>query len=91
MAGGSIGTVACTTLGDKAYSREQVEVFCDGSAGVIGDFRALRLMREGEEDKANVFAGEGIQRGAPPLRGIRDGFPVRFPRPNKDPEITFIL
>ncbi len=48
---GSIGTVTYTTLGDKAYSKEQVEVFCGGSVGVLTDFRELRLVKDGKERK----------------------------------------
>ncbi len=47
---GSIGTVTYTTLGDRAYSKETVEVFCSGTVGRITDFRDLRLMKDGKAE-----------------------------------------
>lgn len=55
---GSIGTVTYTTLGDKAYSKEQVEVFCDGSVGVLTDFRELRLVKDGKEKKTKRWLSQ---------------------------------
>jgi len=51
---GSIGTITYTTLGDKAYSKEQVEVFCDSMVGVLTDFRELRLIKNGKETKTKM-------------------------------------
>jgi predicted dehydrogenase/threonine dehydrogenase-like Zn-dependent dehydrogenase len=45
---GSLGTVTYTTMGDRSYSKEMVEVFCDGMVGRITDFRELELRREGK-------------------------------------------
>jgi predicted dehydrogenase len=45
---GSLGTVTYTTLGDRSYSKEQVEVFCDNAVGRITDFKELELKREGK-------------------------------------------
>ncbi|MDN7026084.1 zinc-binding dehydrogenase [Methanoculleus sp. FWC-SCC1] len=50
FADGSIGTVTYTTLGDRAYSKETVEVFCSGAVGRIVDFRDLRLTRDGKAE-----------------------------------------
>lgn len=55
---GSIGTVTYTTLGDKAYSKEQIEVFCDGSVGVLTDFRELRLVKDGKEKKTKRWLSQ---------------------------------
>lgn len=55
---GSIGTVTYTTLGDKAYSKEQVEVFCDNSVGVLTDFRELRLVKKGKETKTKRWLSQ---------------------------------
>ncbi|RXE55603.1 oxidoreductase [Methanoculleus taiwanensis] len=48
---GSLGTVTYTTLGDRAYSKETVEVFSSGAVGRITDFRELRLMKGGKTEK----------------------------------------
>ncbi|MGA9117264.1 MAG: bi-domain-containing oxidoreductase [Bacteroidota bacterium] len=45
FSGGSLGTLAYTALGSKAFSRERVEAFADGSAAVTEDFRTLSLVR----------------------------------------------
>ncbi|WFN35015.1 bi-domain-containing oxidoreductase [Methanogenium sp. S4BF] len=75
---GSIGTVTYTTLGDKAYSKEQVEVFCDGMVGVLTDFRELRLVKNGKETKTKRWLSQ--DKGFPEelnvfLRGFEDNFP----------------
>ncbi len=44
---GSLGTLAYTTLGDRSYSKELVEIFCGGAAGRITDFRELEIRRDG--------------------------------------------
>ncbi len=36
---GSIGNIFYTTVGSRSYSRERVEIFCDGRVAVINDFR----------------------------------------------------
>ncbi len=48
FADGSVGTVTYTTLGDRSYSKETVEVFCDSAVGRITDFRDLELRRDGK-------------------------------------------
>ena len=48
FADGSVGTVTYTTLGDRSYSKETVEVFCDNAVGRITDFRDLELRRDGK-------------------------------------------
>ena len=48
---GSIGSVAYLAGGDKSYSRERVEVYCDQSIGVLEDFRRLELVRGGRVRK----------------------------------------
>jgi predicted dehydrogenase len=51
FADGSLGTVTYTTLGDRTYSKETVEVFCDGAVGRITDFRDLELRRDGKTSR----------------------------------------
>ena len=48
FADGSVGTVTYTTLGDRSYSKETVEVFCDNAVGRITDFRDIELRRDGK-------------------------------------------
>lgn len=51
---GSIGSMAYLAGGDKSYSRERVEVYCDQSIGVLEDFRRLKLVRGGRVRKHNT-------------------------------------
>ncbi|MFO7624455.1 MAG: bi-domain-containing oxidoreductase [Anaerolineales bacterium] len=46
---GSIGTIAYLANGDKAYSKERLEVFCAGRVGVLDDFRSLSLLQDGRK------------------------------------------
>ena len=48
---GSLGTVTYTTLGDRSYPKETVEVFAGGAAGRITDFRDLELRRDGKASR----------------------------------------
>jgi predicted dehydrogenase len=45
FADGSIGTIVYTTEGAPGFSKERLEVFCDGATGVLDDFRSLELVR----------------------------------------------
>jgi predicted dehydrogenase/threonine dehydrogenase-like Zn-dependent dehydrogenase len=45
----SIGTIAYLANGDKAFSKERLEVFCAGRVGVLDDFRSLSLLRDGRK------------------------------------------
>jgi predicted dehydrogenase len=49
FANGSQGTITYVANGDKAYSKERVEVFGGGAVGVIEDFRELELSRGGRK------------------------------------------
>ena len=44
---GSVGTVTYLANGDKAFPKEQVEVFCGGRVAVLDDFRSLEMVRDG--------------------------------------------
>ena len=46
---GSIGTIAYLANGNKAYSKERLEVFCAGRVGVLDDFRSLSLLQDGRK------------------------------------------
>jgi predicted dehydrogenase len=45
---GSVGTVIYAAGGDKSYGKERIEVFGDGRAAVLDDFRRLELVRHGK-------------------------------------------
>jgi predicted dehydrogenase/threonine dehydrogenase-like Zn-dependent dehydrogenase len=49
FANGSQGTVSYLANGDRAFSKERIEIFGGGSAAVIEDFRRLELVRHGRK------------------------------------------
>jgi predicted dehydrogenase/threonine dehydrogenase-like Zn-dependent dehydrogenase len=86
FADGSHGTISYLANGDKAYSKERIEVFGGGNVAMLEDFRRLELMRDGRmrvfrsplrQDKGHrgefeAFVG-AIQTGSEspiPFRGI---------------------
>jgi predicted dehydrogenase/NADPH:quinone reductase-like Zn-dependent oxidoreductase len=46
---GSHGTISYLTSGDRAYSKERLEVFAGGAVAVLEDFRRLELVRGGRK------------------------------------------
>ncbi len=48
FADGSIGTVVYAANGDKSFSKERIEVFAQGCAAVLDDFRTLETIRDGK-------------------------------------------
>lgn len=49
FADGSVGTIHYACNGDRAYSKERVEVFGGGCVAVLDDFRRLDLVRRGKK------------------------------------------
>ena len=49
FANGSQGTISYLSNGDRAYSKERVEVFGGGAVAVLEDFRRLELVRHGKK------------------------------------------
>src|SRR5439155_10821952 len=49
FANGSQGTISYLANGDRAYSKERVEVFGGGAVAVLDDFRRLELVRQGHK------------------------------------------
>jgi predicted dehydrogenase len=49
FANGTIGTITYVANGDKAASKERVEVFGGGSVAILDDFRSLELVRHGRK------------------------------------------
>jgi predicted dehydrogenase/threonine dehydrogenase-like Zn-dependent dehydrogenase len=52
FADGSLGTISYICSGDRAYSKERVEVFGSGCVAVLDDFRSLDLVRHGKKQSA---------------------------------------
>jgi predicted dehydrogenase/threonine dehydrogenase-like Zn-dependent dehydrogenase len=48
FADGSLGTLTYLANGDKAFPKERLEVFCEGRAAALDDFRALELVNNGQ-------------------------------------------
>jgi predicted dehydrogenase/threonine dehydrogenase-like Zn-dependent dehydrogenase len=81
FANGSQGTVSYLANGDRAYSKERLEVFGGGAVAVLEDFRRLELVRHGRkqtfrsrfhQDKGHrgeleAFAAAVCGRGEPPI------------------------
>jgi predicted dehydrogenase len=49
FANGSEGTINYLANGDRAFSKERLEVFGGGAVAVLDDFRRLELMRDGSK------------------------------------------
>ncbi len=81
FANGSEGTISYLANGDRAFSKERIEVFGGGSAATLEDFRRLELVRDGRKDTVHsrwsqdkghraewaAFAESAQRRGAPPI------------------------
>jgi predicted dehydrogenase/threonine dehydrogenase-like Zn-dependent dehydrogenase len=50
FANGSVGTISYLANGDRAFSKERIEVFGGGSTAVLEDFRRLELVRNGSRE-----------------------------------------
>ena len=49
--GGSVGTLCYSTVGDKAASKERLEVYSGGCVAVMDDFRSLEIWKNGKKSK----------------------------------------
>ena len=49
FANGTLGTISYLANGDKAASKERIEVFGGGSVAILEDFRRLELVRHGRK------------------------------------------
>src|SRR5207245_4654526 len=49
FANGSLGTISYLANGDRALSKERLEIFGAGSSAVLEDFRRLELVRNGHK------------------------------------------
>ncbi len=50
FANGSIGTILYVSSGDRAFSKERVEIFGSARVAVLDDFRRLELVRGGKKE-----------------------------------------
>ena len=50
FANGSEGAISYLANGDRAFSKERIEVFGGGSTAVLEDFRRLELVRDGRKE-----------------------------------------
>jgi predicted dehydrogenase len=50
FANGSQGSISYLANGDRAFSKERIEVFGGGSAAALDDFRRLELVRDGRKE-----------------------------------------
>ena len=78
---GSLGTLTYLANGDKAFPKEQVEVFASGRVAVLDDFRSLEMVHNGRrkiirsrlrQDKGHaaiwqVFFDAIVNAGEPPI------------------------
>jgi len=46
---GSVGNIVYTGSGDKSFSREYIEVFCEGKVAIIKDFKETQLFFNGHK------------------------------------------
>jgi predicted dehydrogenase/threonine dehydrogenase-like Zn-dependent dehydrogenase len=56
---GSLGVVVYSALGDQRLPKERVEVLGEAGAGVLDDFRELRLYRSGAEERISGRRDKG--------------------------------
>ena len=62
--GGSVGTLCYSTVGDKAASKERLEVYSGGCVAVMDDFRVLEIWKNGKKSKTkslNQNKGQALQ------------------------------
>ena len=82
FANGSQGTITYVANGDKAYSKERVEVFGGGGVGVLEDFRELELSRDGRKQSERSRLGQDKGHRAEWeafLKSLRTGGPAPIP------------
>ncbi len=52
---GSVGNIVYSGSGDKAFSREMIEVFCEGKTAVIRDFKETEMYFSGRKKTFKTF------------------------------------
>jgi polar amino acid transport system substrate-binding protein len=79
---GSVGSITYTSAGDGAYPKERVEIFGEGSVGVIENFRRTTLFKGG---KKYSYRHSGSSKGHPEeveafTEALRSGRPMPISR-----------
>ena len=52
---GSVGTLCYSTVGDKAASKERLEIYSGGSVVVMDDFRVLEITKDGNRSRSKAM------------------------------------
>lgn len=77
-ADGSVCSLTYTAMGEKAYPKERMEIFCDGAIIALDDFKSLEVhgrrhkgwssgaVQKGQYEEIEAFA-DGIRQGAWPI------------------------
>lgn len=80
FADGSLATIAYTTFGDAAYSKESIEIFCAGQVFRIEDFRELVVVRDGKSHRRRIQQDKGHTAALAAFTGaLRTGGPPPIP------------
>lgn len=82
FANGAVGSLVYTSAGDRAFSKERVEVFCGERVAVLDDFRALEIWRGGSRKQWNSVLRQDKGHRAvwdAFIRTIVDGKPAPIP------------
>ena len=58
FADGSVGDITYAASGDKAFSREQAEIFCEGMTIVCTDFKHTTCFRDGKKNSFKTMNQE---------------------------------
>lgn len=77
---GSIGTVSYLASGDKSYTKEHIEVFGDGSVGIINDFRKGFVTSNGKTKKLSGKSKGHFEQWQAVAQALKTGsnMPVSF-------------
>ncbi len=54
MENGSIATIIYSSIGDKSFPKEYIEVYCGNSVSVINDFRSMEIWNDGNRKKKKL-------------------------------------
>jgi predicted dehydrogenase len=84
---GSLATIAYTSLGDAAYSKELVEAFASGTVININDFRSMTVAARGHESRSGRFS-EQDKGHAAELKAFVDAVASGRPAPADEAEIV---
>ena len=58
FANGTVGTISYLANGDKAASKERIEVFGGGTVAILEDFRHLEMVRQGRRQITRARTGQ---------------------------------